>query len=294
MRQAQEQEEAKHRHPGHVPKSAIPPLHGIMSRQSNFSLMQKDILQTTKLVFDTVLALLKQEKEEGLAELKELEPGMLDLEDAPGFYTQVNHHMSGQLESLKPGDSLVDDMQARLTVVVGALKSTTAALGEIGVLLCDVRQHSISELEPSWLKFLELRPPDSLGDVKPRKTAMERRRSCFILIAVLLATYLAPSFVGNARSENVTKVALRAEGKKRLTLQEEAAEKEARQKYRPGTYVPEELKDKDYADNPLIFFAPLAAWAIVSTGLWVNANILNPPKDNFSLLPKELRQPAQS
>lgn len=31
---------------------------------------------------------------------------------------QVNHHMSGQLESLKPGDSLVDDMQARLTVVV--------------------------------------------------------------------------------------------------------------------------------------------------------------------------------
>ena len=29
-------------------------------------------------------------------------------------------------------------------------------------------------------------------------------------------------------------------------------------------------------------------------GLWVNANILNPPKDNFSLLPKELRQPAQS
>lgn len=140
MRQAQEQEEAKHRHPGHVPKSAIPPLHGIMSRQSNFSLMQKDILQTTKLVFDTVLALLKQEKEEGLAELKDSfkklsgMSGMLDLEDAPGFYTQVNHHMSGQLESLKPGDSLVDDMQARLTVVVGALKSTTAALGEIGVL----------------------------------------------------------------------------------------------------------------------------------------------------------------
>lgn len=140
MRQAQEQEEAKHRHPGHVPKSAIPPPHGIMSRQSNFSLMQKDILQTTKLVFDTVLALLKQEKEEGLAELKDSfkklsgMSGMLDLEDAPGFYTQVNHHMSGQLESLKPGDSLVDDMQARLTVVVGALKSTTAALGEIGVL----------------------------------------------------------------------------------------------------------------------------------------------------------------
>ena len=31
---------------------------------------------------------------------------------------QVNHHMGGQLESLRAGNSLVEDMQARLTVVV--------------------------------------------------------------------------------------------------------------------------------------------------------------------------------
>lgn len=127
------------------------------------------------------------------------------------------------------------------------------------------------------------------------------RHSCLILIALTFA--LARCFL-YASSRDQSSVSLRAEGKKRMTLQEvreremmkeaamqkEAQEKEAAQKYRPGTYVPDDKKEIT-EDNPLIFLAPVAAWAIISSGLWINANIVNPPKENFSLLPKEMRAP---
>ena len=77
---------------------------------------------------------------------------------------------------------------------------------------------------------------------------------------------------------------------KEAAMQKEAQQKEAAQKYRPGTFVPDDKKEIR-EDNPLIFLAPLAAWAIISSGLWINANIINPPKENFSLLPKEMRAP---
>mmetsp|Transcript_15631 Transcript_15631/g.19129 ORF Transcript_15631/g.19129 Transcript_15631/m.19129 type:complete len:135 (-) Transcript_15631:127-531(-) len=129
------------------------------------------------------------------------------------------------------------------------------------------------------------------------------RRSCFILLALALAAR-SFTFLYSSGSRDHSSVSLRAEGKKRMTLQEvreremmkeaamqkEAQEKEAAQKYRPGTFVPDDKKEIT-EDNPLIFAAPLVAWLIVSSGLWINANILNPPKENFSLLPKEMRAP---
>lgn len=42
--------------------------------------------------------------------------------------------MGGRLSELQVKDSVVHDMQAKLTVVVNSLKTATAALGEIGIL----------------------------------------------------------------------------------------------------------------------------------------------------------------
>ncbi|CAJ1381687.1 unnamed protein product [Effrenium voratum] len=128
------------------------------------------------------------------------------------------------------------------------------------------------------------------------------RRTSSLVTALLVAALAGAAFVPAFRAESSTKVALRAEGKKRLTLQEvrekemmkeaaqvkEMQESAERNKYQPGTYVPDDKKEV-YEDNPVIFLAPLAAWSLVAGGLYFYANFMNTPKDNFSLLPPELR-----
>lgn len=147
VRQAAEKEEKLHRREADHLGNAAPKLHNIMSSQDAFSLMKKDVEDTMKRIFTTVIAVLEQDKEQAMTEsnnqllkdafnqLTAME-GMLDLEAAPGFYKQVNRDMEGELKTIQPFQfaSVVDDTQARLTVVVNSLKRATTSLGEIGVL----------------------------------------------------------------------------------------------------------------------------------------------------------------
>lgn len=147
MRQAAEKEEKLHKRAADHLGNASPKLHAIMSSQSAFSLMKQDVEDTMKRIFTTVIAVLEQDKEQAMTEsnnqllkdafnqLTAME-GMLDLEAAPGFYKEVNRDMDGELKTIQPFQfaSVVDDTQARLTVVVNSLKRATTALGEIGVL----------------------------------------------------------------------------------------------------------------------------------------------------------------
>ncbi|CAJ1381686.1 unnamed protein product [Effrenium voratum] len=115
-------------------------VHSIMNRHSSFLKMKDDLLQTCNTTFELVIALLKQDKEEALEEVKESFAklsklgGLLELDGVHDFYTEVNEAMASQQEDTQPKDSVILDMQARLTVVVNSLKNATAALGEIGVL----------------------------------------------------------------------------------------------------------------------------------------------------------------
>jgi len=142
MRQAAEHEEKLKRREAQHHHQAKPQLHMVMARQNNFVLMQKDMEDTMKNIFTTVLAVLEQDKEESLSDSKAQDcfrkltdmQGMLDLEAAPQFFDQVNREMNPKLESLSASHTVVEDQQARLTVIVNSLKRATKGLGEIGVL----------------------------------------------------------------------------------------------------------------------------------------------------------------
>ncbi|CAE7870603.1 unnamed protein product, partial [Symbiodinium microadriaticum] len=137
---------------------------------------------------------------------------------------------------------------------------------------------------------------------RPRRSRISPLPLAVVALLVFLVAPLMPTFLPAWNTAGESRVALRAEGKKRLTLQEvrelemkkgiqqqkEDKDSEEKFKYRPGTYVPEEMKTKQ-EDNPAIFFAPLAFWTLMITGLFVYANVVNSPKANFSLLPPELR-----